>query len=490
MSGTVIPPLTMTEAGPVPTPPATLNNALIAQATALAPGLTILPAALIEDLASTATGALVVLDQCRVDLIASLTPYAANPYLLNQLGQVYGVQQGRSSNTGVFVVFSGTGIVGYVIQAGFVVSDGTYQYSIQDAGIIGSSGSTIPLLAIAFQTGSWAVPSGTVNQLVTSVPAVILNPATGTGLTVTNPLAGTPSPGPQSEEDYRSLVLQAGQANVAGTPATIKKAISQVFGVIPTLISVQQQQTGWEIIVGGTGDPYQIALAIYSTVPDLSALVPSTIVVTGISNANPAIVTTNLNHGYPTGQVVTMTGATGLTDLNNILLTITYISPTSFSVPFDTSHSGTYTGGGSVTPNFRNQTVNIYDYPDTYTVPYVVPPQQIVNMVVTWDTPAPTGQITSIGFVSQTAVAAATQPALINYVNGLPVGQPMNLFELQATFQTAVSSIIPLALLTRLVFDVSINGTGVAPQKGTGIIAGDPESYFFTSVAFVIIQQG
>src|SRR5271154_6044039 len=161
MSGSVIPPLNMTVAGPVPTPPATLNAALIAQATALAPGLTVLPAGLIEDLSSTATGALVVIDQCRVDLIASVSPYSANPYVLNQLGQVYGVPQGTDTNTGVFVVFSGTGIIGYVVNAGFVVSDGTYQYSVQDAGIIGASGSTVPLLAVAFQTGSWAVPSNT-----------------------------------------------------------------------------------------------------------------------------------------------------------------------------------------------------------------------------------------------------------------------------------------------------------------------------------------
>ncbi len=500
MSGSVIPPLIMTAAGPVPTPPATLNAAVIAQATALAPGLTVLPAGLIEDLSSTATGALVVIDQCRVDLIASVSPYSANPYIQNQLGQVYGVPKGLNTNTGVFVVFFGTGIIGYVVQAGFIVSDGTYQYSVQNAGIIGGEGSTQPLLAIAFQTGSWAIPSDTVTQLVTSVPTAISNPATGDGLTVSNPQQGTPSPGPQSEEDYRAQVLSAGLATVTGAPTTLKKALGNIAGVVSTLISVQQKSTpsvpngvatqGWEIIVGGTGDPYQIAFAIYSAVPDIASLVGSVIRVTGITNANPGVVTTDLNHGYLSGQVVSIIEMQGMPALNGAFLTITVIDQTSFSIGLDTTTLGTYTGGGIALPNFRNQIINVYDYPDIYSVPYVVPPSQTVTMTVTWNTSPATGQTSSIGFVSNATIANAAQPALVAYVNTLPVGQPMNLFELNATFQNAVAPIVPLALLTRLVFAVSINGIGVAPQTGTGIIAGDPESYFVVTAAGVIISQG
>src|ERR1700678_3921829 len=399
MSGSVIPPLNITSAGPQNTPPATLNAALIAQATALAPGLSVLPAGLVEDMSSTATGALVVIDQCRVDLVASVSPYVANPYILNQLGQVYGVPQGLDTNTGVFVVFSGSGIIGYVVQAGFVVSAGTYQYSVQDAGIIGASGSTVPLLAIAFQTGSWAVPAFTVNQLATSIPTAISAPATGAGLSVNNPLAGTPSPGAQTEEDYRSQVLQAGLAAVAGTPATLKKALGNITGVIPTLISIKQQPSGWEVIVGGTGDPYQIGFAIYAAVPDITTLVGSALLVSGITNASPGVVTTNLNHGFSSGQVVVITGVTGMSGINNVSLPIVVVSQTSFSIGINTTTSGTYTGGGVVTPNFRNQAANVYDYPDTYTVPYVVPPLQTVTMAVTWNTSPPAGQAGALGFV-------------------------------------------------------------------------------------------
>src|SRR5579872_1270325 len=99
MSGTL--PTIITSAGLQPQSPASLNAQVIAQATALAPGLTVLPAGLIEDLSSTATAALVVIDQARVDLIASVSPSYANPYILNLLGQMYGVQQGVGTNTGV-----------------------------------------------------------------------------------------------------------------------------------------------------------------------------------------------------------------------------------------------------------------------------------------------------------------------------------------------------------------------------------------------------
>lgn len=484
MSGSLVPPLVVTSTGPVPTPPVTLNAAIIALAQSYSPGLTVLPAGLIEDLSSTCTGALVCVDQARVDLIDSVSPLTSNPYLLNQLGQLYGVPQGTNTNTSVYVVFSGNGILGYVVQTGFTISDGTYQYITQNAGVIGASGSSAPVLAVATQSGSWAVPVGTVNQLVTSVPTGISAPSSGAGLTVNNPLQGTPSPGPQTEAAYRSVVLQAGLSSVSGVQGKLKTALANVSGVNSALIATRQQTGGgWEVIVGGAGDPYQIGLAIYDAIPDISTVVGSTLTVSGITNANPGVVTTTLNHGYPTGQAVVINGATGLTSINGQTLTATFVSPTSFSIGIDTTTLGTYTGGGIATPNFRNQTVNLYDYPDTYTITFVVPPIQTVTMVVMWNT-------SSTGFVSATAIATAVQPALAAYVNTLPVGQPMNLFELQATFQAAVANIVPLALLTRMVFAVNINGIGVAPETGTGIIAGDPESYFSITTAAVVVQQG
>ena len=464
--------------GPQPTPPATLNQLVIAQATALAPGLTAtLPGSLVEDLASTCTGALIMIDQARVDLVASISPYSANPYILSQLGAVYGVAQGQGTNTGVYVVFSGP--VGYVVRQGFVVSDGTYQYVVQDANIIGSSGTTQPVSCLATQSGTWAVSPGTVTNIVTSVPST-LSPK----ITCTNPLSGSPGLLVQTEQNYRGQVLQAGYVAATGMPAMLKTLLGNVTGVNTTLVAVQQQTGGgWKVIVGGSGDPVQIGFAIFQAIPDFSTLVGSVLVVSGITNANPAVVTTNLNHGYVTGQTVVITKATGLTALNGLSLVATVLSQTTFSVAVNTATSGTYTGNGVVTPNFRNVSTNVYDYPDTYTIPFVIPPSQTVSMVVTWNT-------SSTGFVSASAVAAAGQPALAAYVNALPVGQPMNVFELQAVFQQATIGLFPNQLLTRMVFNVSINGIGVSPQTGTGIIAGDPESYFVTTTASISVNQG
>ena len=66
----------------------------------------------------------------------------------------------------------------------------------------------------------------------------------------------------------------------------------------------------------------------------------------------------------------------------------------------------------------------------------------------------------------------------------------MNLFQMQEVFQQAVSSIVPTNLLTRLIFAVSINGISTAPATGTGIIAGDPESYFFALSNNIVVNQG
>src|SRR5208282_2382045 len=179
-------PTIVTAAGLHPTPPATLRALLIAGVAATNPDYTTnLPGGLIEDVSSTEVGGLSLIDSTKVEIVNSLTPYAANIAMLIQLGNIYGVQQGQNTNTSVLVVFSGP--PGFVISQGTTVSDGTYQYVVQTGGIIASSEQTSSLFAVATQTGTWAVPSGTVTQLITSFPT------TSPAITVTNPLAGTPS---------------------------------------------------------------------------------------------------------------------------------------------------------------------------------------------------------------------------------------------------------------------------------------------------------
>lgn len=469
-------PVIVNQAGYIPQTPASLLKQLIANVEATNPGYTAnLPGSLIEDISSTDVYALLQCDSSIAELINSLTPYGANAFLLNQLGNIYGVQLGQATNTSVYVVFSGP--PGFVIAQGFTVSDGTYQYTITDGGVIGSGGVSTPLYAVANVSGAWAVPASTVNQIVTSVPSSIT-------LTVTNPLIGTPSTVAETEQSYRSRVLQAGLAASQGMSRYLKTLLQNIPGVQPRLVSVKQMQTGglWEVICGG-GDAYQVAYAIFTALFDINALTGSQLLVEAITNANPGVITTTLNHGFSTGQVINITGIVGMTALNNTPLTITVLSHNTFSIGVDTTSYPAYVSGGVITPNYRNVTVSINDYPDTYSITFVNPPQQTVAMSVIWNT-------ISTNYVSPAAVAQLSNAALVEYVNSIPVGQPINLFELQTVFQVSIASLIPAQNLTRMEFSVSINGIGVSPISGTGIIAGDPESYFQTNTTLITVTQG
>jgi hypothetical protein len=397
-------PILMTSQGAQPQPPATLRAVLLAKVAATNPGYTAnLPGSLIEDVSSTEVAGLSLIDAARVDQINSITPYAANQFIMNQQGQLYGVRKGLPTNTSVYVVFTGT--PGFTIGVGFTVSDGTHQYTVQNGGIVGGGGATQPLFCSATQAGTWAVPANTVTTLITSVPS----PYT---LSVNNPATGTPGdPNGESESSYRSRLDQAAQAVAQGLPTFLKTQIGNVVGVQSRLISVRPGSVSgtWEVLVGG-GDPYEVAYAIYRGVLNVTTLVGS-------------------------------------------------------------SHTE------------RNVTKGVISYPDVYQVTFVVPVAQVVDINVVWGT-------TAENIVSATAVAQQASAALADYVNGIQVGQYMNLYELQSVFQVAVASAVPPALLTKINFTVYVDGIIVPPTVGTGIIAGDSEGYFTTSASNISVLQG
>jgi hypothetical protein len=472
MSGSTLPTV-MTPTGLQPQTPAALNALIYNYAQGLSPGLTVLPGGLISDLGGTGTGAALVMDQARVDVINSVSPLGANPFLLYQLGAIYGVPPGQTTNASVYVVFTGSA-AGIVIPIGFTVSDGSRQYTVQDGGITGSSLQTPPLYCLATQPGIFPILPGTVTQLVTSAP-------TGYTLTCTNPLAGTPQQLSETIAQYRANVLQAGQVASVGTAPFLKTLLTNVPGVNPNLISVPVAAgSGWKVIVGGSGDPYQIAYAIFQAVGDPALLVGSTLGVANFTAAANGIVTTTLNHGYATGQAVTIAGVAPAAYNGNY--TITVLTETTFEVNVNTSTCGAYSSGGVVTPNFRNQSITVINYPDSYTIPFVTPPAQTVAMAVTWNT-------ISLNYVSTTAVAQLASNALANYVNLLGIGQPLNVDVMIATFQTAVAAILPAQLLSTVTFSVTINGVSSTPSAGTVLIYGDPESYFTTTAAAIVVEK-
>lgn len=71
--------------------------------------------------------------------------------------------------------------------------------------------------------------------------------------------------------------------------------------------------------------------------------------ITAITNANPAVVTTSVAHGFVTGDKVKITSVSGMTQVNNLYFTVTVINTTQFSLGVDSSAYGTYTSGGTVT---------------------------------------------------------------------------------------------------------------------------------------------
>lgn len=461
--------------GPVPQTAQSLRDQLVAEATALAPGLTTeLPGSLIEDMASTAAGALVVADQARVDLINSVGPNTANLEMLTLLAQQYGIPpQKTMGSTTVTVVFSSPNI-GFLVPKGFIVSDGQYQYAINESVIITSSGVSSPVTATGVQGGSWTVPQNSVTTIITSVPANI-------ALTCNNPIAGTPGVYDETNSEFRARVWAAGMPTVQGYPGFIRTELNKVANIDPRQVSVIQNGNYWTVLCGG-GDVYEMAAAIFRSAGDISRLVASSLNVTGITNANPGVVTTDLTHGFTTGQVITITGATGISGINGVQLTATVIDANSFSIGKNTTSSGSWTGGGVVSPNLRNSTVSINDWPDTYSVPLVQPFQQLITINFEWATQ-------NVNYLSDQTLLALIQNPVIAYVNGIYAGQPLNTGKLKDVFYQAINSTVDMSLITTLNVSVTVNGVLTPVDTGTDIISGDKFSYWYIQPAGVSVSE-
>lgn len=465
-------PLVMTGAGPVSTPPITLYTALINGVAATNPGYTAsLPGSLVDDIAGTDVGAMVTMDQARVDAINSVTPLGANAFILSQLGAQFGVPQGIGANGTVNVVFSGP--AGYVLQPGFTVGDGANQYALVDGGVIQTGGATPQLTAVATSSGTFAIPANTVTQLVTSVPSVY-------AVTVTNPEAGVPATTSESVQSYRARVLQAGVVASTGTPAFVRTLLEKITGVQQQLVSINQVAGGWQVICGG-GDAFAVANALLQGVPDIATLQGSQLGITTMTAANPVVITTNLNHGYIAGQTFTVAGATPTA--YNLTYTVASVTATTITTTTNGSAFGAYSGGAKLTPNPRDVTVSVFQNPNTYSITFVNPPLQIVTVAVTWNTTLP-------NFTAGTSVNQLAAPALQSYLNSIFVGQPINLLEMTAVFQNSVSAVIAAPNITTLQFAVEINGVAASPSAGTSIIAGDVESFFNCAATGITISQG
>jgi hypothetical protein len=125
----------------------------------------------------------------------------------------------------------------------------------------------------------------------------------------------------------------------------------------------------------------------------------------------------------------------------------------------------------------------VFQNPNIYNITFVNPPEQIATVAVTWNTTLP-------NFTAGTSVNQLAASAIQNYINGIIVGTPINLLEMTAVFQNAVSGIISAPNITTLTFAVTINGITASPSAGTSIIASDPESFFYASDTDITVTQG
>jgi len=88
---------------------------------------------------------------------------------------------------------------------------------------------------------------------------------------------------------------------------------------------------------------------LYMYVDSTGTRLQRNIVIDNITQTNPAVVFTEIDHGLHTGDEVTFFGIGGMTQLNNTNAFITVLTPTSFSLDnIDSTAFGAYTSGGYV----------------------------------------------------------------------------------------------------------------------------------------------
>lgn len=69
------------------------------------------------------------------------------------------------------------------------------------------------------------------------------------------------------------------------------------------------------------------------------AFLPGKRIITNVTAANPGVVTTNINHGYATGDRVRIRipAVSGMVELHDQIVTVTYVTATTFSIGVDTT---------------------------------------------------------------------------------------------------------------------------------------------------------
>lgn len=100
--------------------------------------------------------------------------------------------------------------------------------------------------------------------------------------------------------------------------------------------------------------PISIVLGTHQysiTAADAATSSQANATITGITKANPGVVTTSGAHGFSNGQLIYISGVGGMTQVNGLLFTIAGVTGTTFQLSgVNTSGYSNYASGGSASP--------------------------------------------------------------------------------------------------------------------------------------------
>lgn len=98
----------------------------------------------------------------------------------------------------------------------------------------------------------------------------------------------------------------------------------------------------------------------------VSLTADSTIAITGITQANPGVVTTSGAHGLTNGDVIWIESVAGMTQVNNLVFTIGGASGSVFNLGVNTTTYTSYSSGGSAKKYV--QPADVFDWTGTFDV--------------------------------------------------------------------------------------------------------------------------
>ena len=147
-------------------------------------------------------------------------------------------------------------------------------------------------------------------------------------------------------KDYGDYKVVAGEgilgASGYGTGVPTYQMIKQYASGVDVDYRVIAKPVSGTCTVFGSGTPtVDYTTGIVSFAPTKSATI------TGITQAANGVVTTPAAHGFVTGEQIYHSGIVGMTQLNNIVVTITVLTTTTYQLNINTAAYAVYTSAGA-----------------------------------------------------------------------------------------------------------------------------------------------